>query len=270
MGFHPERDHLAQGNSLVFASDRAVEIGGALAGGALVAAIGDGAFYVDALTFALSAVLLARIVLSEHARPVTWERVSSDARSGLEFLRRSRVLWSNTLFSLAAQFANIEDPAARRHALRTLAFAVLFAGMLYFAPAWPVYRRLFPAWFAAPPLATGVLLWQGGASAATAGYALCLVSLLVSPVVYPWYLIWVLAFVPLLHRHVAWTGLAWSATAAVSYLLWHAPQWQLSRTAMLAEYAPVYLAAAWEVTRWRCCAATAPPAQTGQSASRCN
>jgi signal transduction histidine kinase len=59
---------------------------------------------------------------------------------------------------LAAQFANIEDPAARRHALRTLAFAVLFAGMLYFAPAWPVYRRLFPAWFAAPPLATGVLL----------------------------------------------------------------------------------------------------------------
>ena len=56
-----KRDHLAQGNSLVYASDRAVEIGGALAGGALIATIGEGAFYVDALTFALSAVLLARV-----------------------------------------------------------------------------------------------------------------------------------------------------------------------------------------------------------------
>jgi hypothetical protein len=44
----------------VYASDRAVEIGGALAGGALIVAVGDGAFYVDAVTFALSAVLLAR------------------------------------------------------------------------------------------------------------------------------------------------------------------------------------------------------------------
>ena len=74
-----------------------MEIGGALAGGALVATIGEGAFYVDALTFALSAVLLARVVLRERARPVTWSKVLSDARDGLRFLRRSSVLWSNTL-----------------------------------------------------------------------------------------------------------------------------------------------------------------------------
>jgi MFS family permease len=101
-----KRDHLAQGNSLVYASDRAVEIGGALAGGALVATIGEGAFYVDALTFALSAVLLARVVLREDLKSVTWAKVWSDARDGLQFLRRSAVLWSNTVFSLIAQFAN--------------------------------------------------------------------------------------------------------------------------------------------------------------------
>ena len=100
------RDHLAQGNSLVFASDRAVEIGGALAGGALVAAIGDGAFYVDALTFALSAVLLARVVLREELKPVTWSKVWADAWSGLRFIRRTATLWANTIFSLIAQFAN--------------------------------------------------------------------------------------------------------------------------------------------------------------------
>src|SRR5206468_9829838 len=100
------RDHLAQGNSLVFASDRAVEIGGALAGGALVASIGDGAFYVDALTFALSAVLLARVVLREPMKSMTWSKVWNDAREGFLFLRRSARLWSNTVFSLVAQFAN--------------------------------------------------------------------------------------------------------------------------------------------------------------------
>jgi MFS family permease len=100
------RDHLAQGNSLVYASDRAVEIGGALAGGALVATIGEGAFYVDALTFALSAVLLARVVLREDPKRVTWSKVWNDAVDGLVFIRKSSVLWANTLFSLVAQFAN--------------------------------------------------------------------------------------------------------------------------------------------------------------------
>jgi MFS family permease len=100
------RDHLAQGNSLVYASDRAVEIGGALAGGALVVAIDEGAFYVDALTFALSAVLLARVVLREPVKRVTWSKVWADAVAGLLFIQRSRILRSNTVFSLAAQFAN--------------------------------------------------------------------------------------------------------------------------------------------------------------------
>lgn len=97
---------LASANSLVYASDRAVEIGGALAGGALVVVLGYNAFYVDAVTFALSAVLLARVTVREVPRNVTWTRVISDARDGLSFLRHSSVLWGNTVFSLVAQFAN--------------------------------------------------------------------------------------------------------------------------------------------------------------------
>lgn len=99
-------EHLPAGNSLVYASDRAVEICGALAGGALVATIHEGAFYVDALTFALSAVLIARVAVHERTRAVTVRQVSRDALDGLLFLRRSAVLWSNTVFSLVAQFAN--------------------------------------------------------------------------------------------------------------------------------------------------------------------
>ena len=100
------REKLAAGNSLVYASDRAVEIGGALAGGALIVAVGDGAFYVDAVTFALSAVLLARVVVQEQPHEITWGRIWRDAREGFLFLRHSAVLWSNTLFSLSAQFFN--------------------------------------------------------------------------------------------------------------------------------------------------------------------
>ncbi len=75
------RDRLAAGNSLVFASDRAVEISGALAGGVLVATVGESAFYVDALTFGLSALLLSRVVVAEPTG-------------------------ANTVFSLVAQLAN--------------------------------------------------------------------------------------------------------------------------------------------------------------------
>src|SRR2546425_1007161 len=55
-------ERLAAANSLVYASDRAVEIGGALAGGVLVATLGEAAFYVDAIAFGavLGSVLLPR------------------------------------------------------------------------------------------------------------------------------------------------------------------------------------------------------------------
>jgi MFS family permease len=99
-------DRLAAGNSLVAASDRAVEIGGALAGGVLVATAGENAFFVDAATFAISALLLLRVVVTETSHRLTWSSLLADARDGLVFLRRSAILWSNTLFSLAGQVSN--------------------------------------------------------------------------------------------------------------------------------------------------------------------
>lgn len=99
----PER--LAAGNSLVYASDRAVEIGGALAAGVLVATFGEGAFYADALTFALAALLLSRVVVTETSRPVTLRQVVRDGIEGLRFIRNTAVAWANTVFSLAAQLA---------------------------------------------------------------------------------------------------------------------------------------------------------------------
>ena len=98
-------DRLPAGNSLVYGSDRAVEIGGALAAGVLVATFGAGAFYADALTFAIAALLLSRIVITETSRPVTLGRVWRDGLEGLRFIRRTAVVWSNTVFSLAAQMA---------------------------------------------------------------------------------------------------------------------------------------------------------------------
>jgi len=100
------KEHLARGNSLVYATDRAVEIAGGLAGGILVATIGSSAFFVDAATFALSAMLLSRVAVAERARRLTWSRLFSEAQEGLVLLRRSAVLWSNTVFSLAAQVCN--------------------------------------------------------------------------------------------------------------------------------------------------------------------
>jgi MFS family permease len=100
------KEHLARGNSLVYATDRAVEIAGGLAGGILVATIGSSAFFVDAATFGLSAMLLSRVAVVERIRQLTWSRLFWEAREGLLLLRRSAVRGSNTVFSLAAQVSN--------------------------------------------------------------------------------------------------------------------------------------------------------------------
>ena len=97
-------EQLVSGNAAVYATDRTVEILGAVVGGLLVASIGVAVFYVDALTFALSAVLLLRVSVREPApRGVSWRGVTSDAKEGLRAIRDSSVLLANTAFSLIAQ-----------------------------------------------------------------------------------------------------------------------------------------------------------------------
>lgn len=96
---------LPSANALTFSSDRAVEVLGALAAGLLVASIGERAFYVDALTFLISAALLMRVDVDEERRPVVLRALGQEALWGLQFLWRHTVLRANTLFSLVCQLS---------------------------------------------------------------------------------------------------------------------------------------------------------------------
>lgn len=97
-------DQLVSGNAAVYATDRTVEILGAVVGGLLVAAIGVGVFYVDALTFALSALLMLRVRVTEAPpRRISWRSATREAAAGLRVISDSSRLLANTVFSLLAQ-----------------------------------------------------------------------------------------------------------------------------------------------------------------------
>jgi hypothetical protein len=97
--------NLPGANALTYSSDRAVEILGAFAAGILVALIGERAFYVDALTFLLSAGLLSRIRIGEPRRPLVLRSIVSGAAEGAGFLWRQTVLRANTVVSLVCQLS---------------------------------------------------------------------------------------------------------------------------------------------------------------------
>ena len=99
-------EQLVSGNAAVYATDRTVEILGAVIGGLLVASIGVGVFYVDALSFALSALLMLRVRVREPApRWISWRGATREARAGLRVIRDSAVLLANTVLSLIAQLS---------------------------------------------------------------------------------------------------------------------------------------------------------------------
>ena len=99
-------DQLVSGNAAVHATDRTVEIVGAVVGGILVAAIGAAVFFVDALTFAMAALVMTRVRVTE-ARPrrISWSRTAREGREGLRAIGNSTVLFANTIFSLVAQLS---------------------------------------------------------------------------------------------------------------------------------------------------------------------
>ncbi|HEY0007720.1 MAG TPA: hypothetical protein VGB55_03265, partial [Tepidisphaeraceae bacterium] len=76
-------------------------------------------------------------------------------------------------------------------------------------------------------------------------YTLLTLGLLVAPVVYPWYLLWPLAIVPLLARG-GLTILVFASTSTLSYHLWRTPDWIMPWPWLAAEYGPVYAALLWE------------------------
>ena len=95
-----------EANARIGASDRTVEILGALAAGFLVAWFGAGAFYIDALTFAISALLIMQVKTPPPPLAgISMTSILRNTGTGLRFLADSAVLRANTLFSLAAQLA---------------------------------------------------------------------------------------------------------------------------------------------------------------------
>lgn len=96
---------LGQANSLLIISDRAIEIVGFAAAGLLVAVVGTRAFYVDAATFAFSALMLRRIALGREGtgQALSAGFVLRDAGTGLRVIRSSTVLLLNMVFSFLAQ-----------------------------------------------------------------------------------------------------------------------------------------------------------------------
>lgn len=99
-------ERLGASNSMVYASDRTIEIIGTVAAGITVAAFGTQAFYVDAGTFAISAVLLLRMTADKRPpRDISWRALVAEAGEGLLVLRDHAVLRANTIFSLLGQLS---------------------------------------------------------------------------------------------------------------------------------------------------------------------
>lgn len=99
-------DRLGAANSTIASTDRTVEILGAVTAGFLVANTEEQAFYVDAATFAISALLLATVRVRDiPGRRVRVGRLVLDAVDGVRFIFNSAILRVNTYFSLAAQLA---------------------------------------------------------------------------------------------------------------------------------------------------------------------
>lgn len=94
---------LPSANALIYSSDRAVEVLGAVAAGILVALVGERAFFIDALTFLVSALFLLRLRVDEPIRRVPASLLGQAALDGVLFLWGNAVLRANTILSLVCQ-----------------------------------------------------------------------------------------------------------------------------------------------------------------------
>ncbi len=104
--------------------------------------------------------------------------------------------------------------------------------------------------------------WRDPVRAAVASMA---ALLLLSPVVHPWYLLWILAFLPM-HPGPPWMAFSWLAFLGYQVLVPYRGSgvWQASGWVVWAEYGPVYLLLGGALVRW---AAGRTGSGTGQAAS---
>jgi hypothetical protein len=96
-------------------------------------------------------------------------------------------------------------------------------------------------------LLVALVLWIRKRDALSISAWVMTISCLVSPVLYPWYLLWPLALIATGTPAARWTLLTWSATSVLSYQVLREPEWILPARTMWFEYAPVMIAVAVDI-----------------------
>lgn len=102
-------DRLTDANARLTSTQSAMSVAGSGVGGAIVQALtAPIALAVNAATYLLSTLFLTRVSASEPARPDHVDRISAwtEARAGLAFLRRNRVVRDLALEAATWNFAN--------------------------------------------------------------------------------------------------------------------------------------------------------------------
>lgn len=201
------------------------------------------------------APLLAAFLLAGAARPV-----SAGAALGLSvatkyfaapiapFLLRERV--PRILLGAAIAIAAVSLPYV-------IAGPSVFGSLGLFGRTWSsnagpfALLALLPGTWTARILVALLLgavllfLWRTGAAPVEAAFVFFFATLLLSPVVHPWYLLWIVALLPLAEvaRPVRAAALAWSLTAPAAYLaippFRATGEWAVPVHALLVQYVPV-------------------------------
>ncbi len=134
--------------------------------------------------------------------------------------------------------------------LGTFAKTFDFNGPIYLVVNGVVGQTLARMFLAAVVLGLLSWLWFKGYGVEDAAVVWIGSVLLVSPIVHPWYVIWL---IPFLAWRTEWWALAWSGTVVGSYYVltdWRADAvWNLPPIVMLVEYVPVYLLLAVRLNR---------------------
>jgi hypothetical protein len=202
---------------------------------------------------------------------------------GLWLVARGRRVWGGV--ALAASFlvkylAAVLLPFCARRGLRRVvpvALAVAVIGYLPFLHAGADLTRSLRAYganwsFNGPPFmilsglfgdgaARAVLLAVGGVwlvvaawrvdDAARFAYLAVGAALLLSPTVYPWYLVWMVPFLSIFPSR-AW--LSFTGLVVLSYWVWLVYQesgaWMLPSWVLLLEYVPLYAMLLWKIPSW--------------------
>jgi hypothetical protein len=92
-----------------------------------------------------------------------------------------------------------------------------------------------------------LVVWWRSRDPVRAAYLVTLAACLLSPTLYPWYLLWALCLVPLLKRPAGWSVLVWAGTSVLCYQTHPQGHAMIGGVLLSIEYVPVLLTLAAEL-----------------------